>query len=113
MGFLGFLWIVVSIHGLWAAESVVWPDYIVRGANISSRATEEDIAHFARQWHGSAVRILVNSITASKPPYAVDEKEKARLFHCLDLCLKYNLLTVVSPSAPSKTTTSSSATRNG
>lgn len=79
--------------------SVTWPDRIVRGANISIRATEEDIAHYAREWNGYAVRILVNSITDEEPPYAVSEERKARVFGCLDLCLKYGLLTVFSPSA--------------
>jgi len=78
---------------------LTWPDRVVRGANISSRATEEDIAHYANDWHGYAVRILVNSITAEEPPYAVSEERKARIFKCLDNCLKYNLLTVFSPSA--------------
>jgi hypothetical protein len=79
-------------------DPVVWPDRIVRGANVSSRAKEEDLAFYAKQWNGYAVRILVNSITAQQPPYAVPEKEKARIFNCLDLCLKHNLLTVFSPS---------------
>ncbi len=78
---------------------LTWPDRVVRGANISSRATEEDIAHYAKEWNGYAVRILVNSITAEEPPYAVSEERKARIFNCLDNCLKYNLLTVFSPSA--------------
>ena len=78
---------------------VAWPDRVVRGANISSRATEEDIAEYARDWNGYAVRILVNSITAEAPPYAVSEERKAQVFRTLDLCLKYKLVTVFSPSA--------------
>ena len=83
----------------WAADPAVWPDRIVRGANINSRMPEEDIAHFANEWKGSVVRILVNSITAEQPPYAVSEDRKARVYRCLDLCLRYGLLTVFSPSA--------------
>jgi hypothetical protein len=84
---------------VWAADPVAWPDRIVRGANISSRAAEEDIEHYATAWKGYAVRILVNSITASEPPYGVSEQRKAQIFRTLDLCLKHNLLTVFSPSA--------------
>jgi len=82
-----------------AAGPAAWPDRTVRGANISVNATEEDIVHYAREWHGYAVRILVNSITAEEPPYAVSAERKARVFRCLDLCLKNNLVTVFSPSA--------------
>ena len=80
-------------------DTFVWPDRIVRGANISTRVSEEDIAHYAQQWHGYAVRILVNSITAEEPPYAVSDEKKEQVFRVLDLCLKYDLLTVFSPSA--------------
>lgn len=91
--------ILLCANSLWAADSVVWPNRIVRGANIPVRATEADVVHYTKDWNGYAVRILVNSITADKPPYAVREEEKARIFAGLDLCLKHNLLTVFSPSA--------------
>jgi hypothetical protein len=87
------------ISSAWAASTAAWPDRIVRGANISCTANEDDIRHYAKKWHGYAVRILINSITANQPPYAVSEEKKARVFNCLDLCLKYNLLSVFSPSA--------------
>ena len=78
---------------------VVWPEGMVRGANMPFRASEEDVAHFARDWHGQVARILVNSITSPRPPYDVSEEMKARVFAALDRCLEHGLITVFSPSA--------------
>ena len=83
----------------WAAEPVSWPDRIVRGANLPCNATEADYAHYAREWKGYAVRILINSITTETPPYAVSEETKARVFRCLDMALDHGMITVFSPSA--------------
>jgi hypothetical protein len=82
-----------------ARVEVAWPDRIVRGANLGEAATDADIAHFAEQWHGQALRILAESITARKPPYGVDPAVKAKFFRRIDTCLKHGLLTVFSPSA--------------
>lgn len=92
--------LLVCLAGLAAAAGpVVWPDGMVRGANIPVSATDADIEHYVKDWHGYVVRILVNSITEEKPPYAVNEKMKARVFGALDRCLDHGLITVFSPSA--------------
>jgi endoglucanase len=82
-----------------AAEPVAWPERVVRGANIPCSASEADVEHYIKQWNGYAVRILINSITEKEPPYAVSDKQKERVFRCLDLCLSRGLITVFSPSA--------------
>lgn len=82
-----------------AAEPVTWPERVVRGANIPCSASEADVEHYIKQWNGYAVRILINSITEKQPPYAVSDKQKERVFRCLDLCLSRGLITVFSPSA--------------
>jgi hypothetical protein len=82
-----------------ADETVVWPDGMLRGANVPCSLTEADIIHYKEEWKGYVVRILINSITGREPPYAVSQKQKDRVFGCLDLCLKHGLITVFSPSA--------------
>jgi len=97
-----FLYSIIAaatLGGAWAADPVVWPDRIVRGANVSVRISEDDLLHYKTQWRGYAVRILVNSITEETPPFAVSEKKKAQVFQALDLCLKHDMVTVFSPSA--------------
>ena len=90
---------VLLAGSAWATDPALWPDRVVRGANIPAGAKEADVEDYVKQWNGYAVRILVNSITAEEPPYAVSAEQKAKVFRALDLCLKNNLLTVFSPSA--------------
>ncbi|HUU26690.1 MAG TPA: cellulase family glycosylhydrolase, partial [archaeon] len=76
-----------------------WPDHILRGANISLNITEEDISHYVNDWKANSVRILVNDMLPDTPPYKASEQKKKKVFDCIDLCLKYGLYTVFSPSA--------------
>ena len=85
---------------VWTAENARWPtDRIVRGANLTSRASDEDIDIYAKEWGGYVARILVNSITTEEPPYHVTNERKAQVFQRLDRCLENNIVTVFSPSA--------------
>ena len=99
MKFIPALSAILITASTWAADTVAWPERIVRGVNTNFQVGEEDISHYARGWNGYAARFLVNDITDAKPPYAVREEEKAKIFRSLDLSLKYNLLTIFSPDA--------------
>jgi len=76
-----------------------WPVKTLRGANINVDITEQDIAHYARDWKANSVRILINDITAEAPPYLPGEQTKKKVFDCIDLCLRYGLYTIFSCSA--------------
>ncbi len=96
--FLGFFLALFAVN-LQAASSATWPSHRLRGANITVGITEEDIAHFVKDWKGNSVRILINNMLPDEPPYKPGEEKKKKVYDCIDLCLKYGLYTVFSPSA--------------
>lgn len=96
--FLSML-LLLAVSVLSAAEPIPWPDYMLRGANVTTRLTEEDIAHYAGNWKSNSVRFLVNNYLPSEPPYRPSEERKQEIYGIIDLCLKYNLYTIFSPSA--------------
>ncbi len=81
-----------------AASSAAWPDYRLRGANIVTRITQDDIDHFVNDWGGNSVRILVNNLVPP-PPAWPDPEKMAALFRTLDICLDAGLYTILSFSA--------------
>jgi len=83
-----------------AAAPSAWPETVQRGANLGgTNYTEADIAYLAQDWRANSVRILVNDLVSSSAPYAVSESKRTALFALIDLCLKYQLYTVVAFSA--------------
>jgi hypothetical protein len=82
-----------------ADEPVPWPDTLRRGANLTVQITEKDLAHYARDWQANSCRVLINDLLPPAPPHRVSEEKKKQVFDALDLCLKYGLFTVFSPSA--------------
>ena len=82
-----------------AEEPVSWPPYLLRGANVTIRLTEPDVKHYAQDWQANSCRLLINDMLPSQPPYRPSDEVKKRVFDVLDLCLRYGLYTVFSPSA--------------
>ena len=96
--FLSLFMLVLALN-LRAAPSASWPSHRLRGANIVVDITEEDVAHFVNHWKGNSVRLLINDMLPDEPPYRPSEQKKEKVYACIDLCLKYGLYTVFSPSA--------------
>ncbi len=72
-----------------------WPECRLRGANIVTRITKEDIDFFANNWGGNSVRILVNNL-APAPPAKPDPQKMEAVYRTIDLCLDAGLYTVLS-----------------
>ena len=72
-----------------------WPDYRLRGANIVTRITQEDVDFFANNWGGNSVRILVNNL-APAPPAKPDPQRMSAVYNTIDMCLEAGLYTVLS-----------------
>ncbi|OGF99282.1 MAG: hypothetical protein A2Z86_10240 [Candidatus Glassbacteria bacterium GWA2_58_10] len=91
--------IALPLSVLQAASPAAWPAHRLRGANITLTITAEDLEHFVQDWKGNSVRILVNDLLSDKAPYDPSPADKQKVYDCIDLCLKYGLYTVFSPSA--------------
>ena len=72
-----------------------WPDYRLRGMNIVTRITQEDVNHFADVLGGNSVRILTNDLVPP-PPAKPDPERVEALYRTIDMCLEAGLYTVVS-----------------
>jgi endoglucanase len=97
--------LVLAVCKIDAAYPSAWPDKILRGANLGifpgspGHYSEQDIAHFALNWRGNSVRILINNIIPDSAPYQVSQQTREDVFRLIDLCLKYRLYTVFAFSA--------------
>ncbi len=78
-----------------SAQGPAWPDYRLRGMNIVTRITQEDINHFVNDWGGNSVRILTNNLVPP-PPAKPDPDRVAAVYRTLDMCLDAGLYTVLS-----------------
>jgi aryl-phospho-beta-D-glucosidase BglC (GH1 family) len=72
-----------------------WPDYPLRGANIVTRITQEDVDFFVNDWGGNSVRLLVNNL-APAPPAKPDPQRLEAVYRTIDMCLDAGLYTVLS-----------------
>ncbi len=92
--------VLLSTAGVALAEKpVTWPSYVLRGANITIRVTEQDVVHYAKNWKANSCRLLINDMLPSEPPFRPSEETKKRVCDVLDLCLREGIYTVFSPSA--------------
>ncbi len=90
----------LPIRPVQAADPIAWPESVQRGVNLGGTSySEEDIAWLARDWRANIARVLVNDLVSSTAPYQVKAASRDALFRLIDLCLKYQLYTVVSFSA--------------
>src|SRR6056297_2895114 len=78
-----------------SAQNPTWPDYRLRGMNIVTRITQEDINHFVNDWGGNSVRILTNSLVPP-PPELPNPERVAAVYRTLDMCLDAGLYTILS-----------------
>jgi hypothetical protein len=76
-------------------DGPAWPECRLRGANIVTRITQEDIDFFVNDWGGNSVRILVNNL-APAPPAKPEPQKMEDVYRTIDLCLDAGLYTILS-----------------
>src|SRR3990172_6733498 len=91
--------IALPLSALQGPSPAAWPAQRLRGANITLTITAQDLEHFVNDWKANSVRILVNDLLPEQAPFDPGPSKKQKIYDCIDLCLKYGLYTVFSPSA--------------
>ncbi len=74
-----------------------WPKEALRGANVSTSASVEDLHHFAKNWGGKVVRVLHLSPLSNEPPYLINEKVLADMYRTSSRALDEGLAVVFAP----------------
>lgn len=72
-----------------------WPEFRLRGANIVTNITKEDIDFFVNVLGGNSVRILTNDLVPV-PPAKPDPQRLNRVYRTIDMCLDAGLYTILS-----------------
>ena len=92
-----FLSVLLAVPAA-SADGPAWPEYRLRGMNIVTRITQEDLDHYVDNWRANSVRILTNSLLPP-PPEKTDPERLERVYRTIDMCLDKGLYTVLSFSA--------------
>jgi endoglucanase len=80
-----------------AAQSVTWPDSILRGSNVQGGVTysEADIAYLAQDWRANIVRVLLNLKLKEDGQWDFSWTTREKALQVIDMCLKNRIYTVV------------------
>jgi hypothetical protein len=92
-----FTLFIFGLEGCAHLPSTPWPEQILRGANVSTEATEADLEYFKKDWNGNVVRVLHLTPLADRAPYEVREEALASMYRTTERALAQHLAVVFAP----------------